>query len=62
MRTAPLAGSIEPGGTLALSLPRGVRFDERGGLITLLNDKELKVDGVSYTAAQVERKGWSIIF
>lgn len=31
-------------------------------LITLLNNKGLKVDGVSYTAKQAQKEGWTIVF
>ncbi len=32
------------------------------GLITLLNAQGLKVDGVSYTQAQAQREGWTVVF
>jgi hypothetical protein len=35
-------------------LPTTVQLGNKGGLITLLNRKGLKVDGVSYTAEELE--------
>ena len=32
------------------------------GIITLLNDKSLKVHGVSYTKEQAQKQGWTIVF
>jgi hypothetical protein len=32
------------------------------GIITLLNDQGLKVDGVSYTEQQADTEGWTIVF
>jgi len=38
------------------------KLPEKGGIITLLNNKGLKVDGVSYTEQDASRKGWTIVF
>jgi hypothetical protein len=34
----------------------------KGGSITLLDQAGLKVSGVSYTAEQVQREGWTVTF
>jgi len=39
-----------------------VQLGNRGGTITLLDARGLKVDGVAYTADQSGREGWTITF
>jgi hypothetical protein len=39
-----------------------MELSNKGGIITLLNDDDLKVDGVSYTKAQASNPGWTIVF
>jgi uncharacterized protein YukJ len=57
-----LTGTIAPGGTVVVALPPAVQLGNQGGLITLLNAQGLKVDGVSYTRAQAQREGWTVVF
>src|SRR5262249_31086808 len=57
-----LAGNIAAGATLTVTLPVDVPLSNDGGLITLLDASGLKVHGVSYTKAQVERQGWTVVF
>jgi uncharacterized protein YukJ len=57
-----LSGRLNPGETLMLRLPQGVQLGNKGGIITLLDSKGLKVDGVSYTEQQSLREGWTIVF
>lgn len=57
-----LTGSLPAGGTVVVALPPHVQLGNQGGIITLLNEKGLKVDGVSYTKDQVAREGWTIVF
>ena len=47
--TIPLSGSA-------------MQLSQEGGIITLLNDQGIKVDGVSYTQADAAQPGWSIVF
>lgn len=61
-KTCTLSGVIPPGATLTVTLPQEVQLGNKGGLITLLNKKGLKVDGVSYTAQQAKKEGWTIVF
>jgi uncharacterized protein YukJ len=58
----PLAGTIAAGATLAIGLPPTVQLGNQGGLITLLDNSGLKVDGVSYTAQQAQKEGWTVVF
>jgi hypothetical protein len=57
-----LDGTIDPGATRVVRLPRTVQLGNKGGIITLLNEQGLKVHGVSYTQEQVHREGWTIVF
>jgi hypothetical protein len=40
----------------------GFQLGNHGGAITLLDPEGLKVHGVSYTAEQAGREGWTITF
>ena len=51
-----------PGATITVNLSQEVQFANKRGIITLLNNKGLKVDGVSYTAPQAQKEGWTIVF
>jgi len=58
-----LTGTIDPGSTLRFPITQGYfKLPKTGGIITLLDDKGLKVDGVSYTEEDATREGWTIIF
>lgn len=57
-----LSGTLGPGACLTVALPPQVQLGNKGGIITLLNDKGLKVDGVSYTAEQARKEGWTLVF
>ena len=39
-----------------------VQLSNQGGIITLLDGHGLKVDGVSYTKAQAQHEGQTIVF
>ena len=58
----PLQGSIPAGDTLRITLVPPVVLPNKGGLITLLNDDGLRVDGVTYTKAQASLQGFSLKF
>jgi hypothetical protein len=58
----PLTGTMEPGGALKVTIQPPVALSNKGGIITLLNADGLKVHGVSYTAAQANQPGWTIVF
>lgn len=58
-----LTGTLEAGETMKIPITYGdFKLPESGGIITLLNNKGLKVDGVSYTEKDASRKGWTIVF
>ncbi|MBW4658890.1 MAG: DUF2278 family protein [Drouetiella hepatica Uher 2000/2452] len=57
-----LTGAIAPGATVLIALPPTVQLGNKGGLITLLNQEGLKVDGVAYTAQQSKLEGWTVVF
>ena len=58
----PLSGTIAAGGTLTVSVEPPVQLGNKGGIITLLDERGLKVDGVSYTEQQTQREGWTLVF
>lgn len=55
-------GQLAPGATLQVTVSDGVQLGNRGGAITLLDDRGLKVSGVAYTEEQAQRDGWTIAF
>lgn len=57
-----LAGELKGGhaGTFVVKAP--MVLSNKGGIITLINDDGLKVDGVSYTKEQAAHPGWTIKF
>ncbi len=57
-----LSGLLAPGATLAVTLLPPVQLGNDGGIITLVDAAGLKVHGVSYTARQAARAGWTIVF
>jgi uncharacterized protein YukJ len=62
-KRAYLSGSIGAGETLRITLSgKDVQLSNKGGIITLLDRKGLKVDGVSYTKKEASRSGWTMVF
>lgn len=58
----PLDGALEPSAVLRVDVQAPMVLSNQGGIITLLNEKGLKVHGVSYTKRQANQPGWTIIF
>ena len=58
----PLSGSIEAGATTVVRIKAPVTLSNKGGIITLLNAKGVKVHGVSYTKQQASQPGRTIPF
>jgi len=56
------AVELRPGTTVVVPLSNGMQLGNRGGIITLLDTQGIKVHGVSYTAAQARREGWTVVF
>ncbi len=62
-KRAYLSGSIGAGETRRITLSgKDVQLSNKGGIITLLDRKGLKVDGVSYTKKEASRSGWTMVF
>jgi len=61
-RRHALDGKLAAGETRRVTLAKPVELSNQGGLITLLDDEGLKVDGVMYTKSQASRPGWTIVF
>lgn len=55
-------GTLEPGVTLVVPLMNTVQLGNRGGIITLLDDRGLKVHGVAYTKEQAWLEGATVTF
>lgn len=58
----PLSGTLDAGAITKVDIQPPVALSNKGGIITLLNDKNLKVHGVSYSKQQAGRPGWTIVF
>ncbi|MBD2412911.1 hypothetical protein FACHB389_06195 [Nostoc calcicola FACHB-389] len=62
-RKQSLSGIINPGEVLRVPLGKdGIQLDNNSGMITLLDDKGLKIDGVSYTKKDTQNQGYTILF
>jgi Uncharacterized conserved protein (DUF2278)/Lamin Tail Domain len=57
-----LSGTLEPGAAKRVKVVAPAALSNKGGIITLLNAKGLKVDCVSYTKTQAKNPGWTIVF
>lgn len=57
-----LHGTLDGGAILKVDIKSPVALSNKGGTITLLNDRGLKVHGVSYTREQANQPGWTIVF
>jgi hypothetical protein len=55
-------GMLAAGATVRVSVQPPVQLGNKGGIITLLDDRLLKVDGVSYTEQEAQREGWTLVF
>jgi hypothetical protein len=56
-------GTLKPGETLRVHLDgKGIQLSNKGGVISLLDDHGLKIDGVSYTREAARPQGWSLVF
>lgn len=57
-----LTGKLKAGEARAVRIEKPVALSNKGGIISILNETGLKVDGVSYTKAQAANPGWTIVF
>ena len=61
--TIGLTGTLNAGDAMRIPITEGdFKLPKEGGIITLLDNKGLKVDGVSYTEEDASREGWTIVF
>jgi hypothetical protein len=58
----PLSNVLSAGGTRTVLVKQPFALSNKGGVITLVNDKGLKVHGVSYTKEQARNPGWTLVF
>lgn len=58
----PLSGVICAGATKVVPISLPATLSNKGGVITLLDDNGLKIDGVAYTKSQARHPGWTIVF
>lgn len=61
-RAMPLSGSIPSGATLRVPVAAPVALSNKGGIITLLDERGIKVHGVAYTKEQARQPGRTIPF
>ncbi|HET7488482.1 MAG TPA: DUF2278 family protein [Acidimicrobiales bacterium] len=54
--------TVAAGACAAVPLTPEVQLGNHGGVISLLDAHGIKVHGVSYTSAQSEREGWTVVF
>jgi uncharacterized protein YukJ len=57
-----LDGTLGAGATRTIAVTAPITLSNKGGIITLLDDRGLKVDGVSYTHSQARHPGWTLTF
>jgi uncharacterized protein YukJ len=58
----PLADVLKAGATRAVQIRQPLALSNKGGVITLIDEKGLKVHGVSYTKEQARQPGWTLVF
>jgi hypothetical protein len=58
----PLSDVLRSGATRAIQIRQPLALSNKGGVITLVDDKGLKVHGVSYTRDQARNPGWTLVF
>jgi hypothetical protein len=58
----PLSGVLSAGATRTEHIQQPLALSNKGGVITLVDEKGLKVHGVSYTKEQARHPGWTIVF
>lgn len=63
-KRSPLPSEIlAPGEALRILLDgSGAQLGNKGGIITLLDDEGIKIDGASYTPEDAKRHGWTLVF
>ncbi len=54
--------TLKSGESVTVKLSKNVPLSNKGGIITLLDDKGIKIDGVSYTKEEAGQEGSWILF
>jgi uncharacterized protein YukJ len=57
-----LSGTINAGAALKVVLDKKINLSNEGGIISLLDQNGLKIDGVSYTKENAQKEGWTMVF
>jgi len=57
-----LSDVLRAGATRVIQIRQPLALSNKGGVITLVDDKGLKVHGVSYTREQARNPGWTLVF
>jgi uncharacterized protein YukJ len=58
----PLKGTLRAGATTTVPLSRPLALSNKGGVITVVDERGLKVHGVAYTKEQARQPGWTLVF
>jgi uncharacterized protein YukJ len=58
----PLGDVLTAGGTRMVRVQQPFALSNKGGVITLVDERGIKVHGVSYTREQARHPGWTIVF
>ena len=53
---------LRAGATRVVEIRQPLALSNKGGVITLIDDKGLKVHGVAYTREQARNPGWTLVF
>ena len=61
-KSLALNGTLDAGAVRTVTVADPFALSNKGGVITLVDEKGLKVDGVSYTKTQAKQPGWTIVF
>ena len=57
-----LAGTIPAGAAHVVAVAPPLALGNKGGMITLVDQDGLKVDGVAYTKDAASAEGWTVVF
>jgi uncharacterized protein YukJ len=57
-----LKGTLKPGATTTVQVASPFALSNKGGAISVVNEKGLKVHGVAYTREQARNPGWTLVF
>jgi hypothetical protein len=55
-------GTLAASATVTVSVQPPVQLGNKGGVITLLDDRLLKVNRVSYSEQEAQRERWTLVF